>query len=137
MKRTHANDCNQKIGQKVKLQGWVHTRREHGKLIFIDLRDRSGIIQVVCTSQAKELRPEFVVEIEGEVQKRPANLINLKIETGKIEVKAEKIKILNRSKTLPFPIDTDGHDIEEEIRLKYRYLDLRRQRLKKNLELRY
>lgn len=137
MKRTQANDCNHKIGEKVKLQGWVDTRRDHGKLIFIDLRDNSGIIQIICTSQAKELRPEFVVEIEGEVQKRPSNLVNPKIETGKIEVKAEKIKILNRSKTLPFPIDTDGHDIEEEIRLKYRYLDLRRSRLKKNLELRY
>src|SRR3989344_7291987 len=136
MDRTLAVDCQGKIGQQVLLQGWVDSRRDHGGLIFIDLRDRSGIIQVVCNKQAKELRPEYVVEIEGEVKKRLSNLINPKIKTGKIEIKAQKLTILNQAQTLPFPIDTDGREIEEELRLKYRYLDLRRSRLQKNIKLR-
>ena len=136
MDRTLAVESIKKIGQKVKLQGWVDTRRDHGKLIFLDLRDRSGIIQVVCGQEAKSLRPEFVVEIEGEVNKRPKNLVNPKIETGEVEVKATKFTVLNESKTPPFPIDTDGYDIEEDLRLKYRYLDLRRKRLQKNIKLR-
>ncbi len=117
MNRTLATDCQSKIGQLVKLQGWVETRRDHGKLIFIDFRDRSGLVQVVCDKKAKELRPEYVVEVEGQVKKRPPKLVNLKIETGKIEIEAGKLTILNRSETLPFPIDTEGLDIEEEIRL--------------------
>src|SRR3989344_4866879 len=136
MDRTLAVESIKKIGQKVKLQGWVDTRCDHGKLIFLDLRDRSGIIQVVCGQEAKSLRPEFVVEIEGEVNKRPKNLVNPKIETGEVEVKATKITVLNGSKTPPFPIDTDVYDIEEDLRLKYRYLDLRRKRLQKNIKLR-
>ena len=136
MDRTLAVDCQGKIGQQVLLQGWVDSRGDHGGLIFIDLRDRSGIIQVVCNKQAKELRPEYVVEIEGEVKKRLSNLINPKIKTGKIEIKAQKLTILNQAQTLPFPIDTDGREIEEELRLKYRYLDLRRSRLQKNIKLR-
>lgn len=136
VERTLAGFTPQKIGQKVRLQGWVNTRRDHGKLIFIDLRDRSGLVQVVCSGQAKDLRQEFVIEVEGEVKKRPQNLVNPKIETGTVEIKAEKIKILNPAKPLPFPIDTEGWEIEEEVRLKYRYLDLRRPRLQKNIKLR-
>src|SRR3989344_3389883 len=112
MNRTLAIDCQDKIGQQVLLQGWVNSRRDHGSLIFIDLRDRSGIIQIVCGKEAKELRPEYVVEIEGEVKKRSPNLINTKIDTGKIEIKAKKLTVLNQAETLPFPIDTDGHEIE-------------------------
>ena len=114
MNRTLATDCQDKIGEQVKLCGWVNSRRDHGSLIFIDLRDRSGIIQIVCGKEAKELRPEFVVEVEGEVKKRSPNLINPKLKTGKIEIKAQKVSILNQAETLPFPIDTDGHEIEEE-----------------------
>lgn len=136
MERTLVVQTLKKIGQKVKLYGWVDTRRDHGKLIFFDLRDRSGLVQVVCDQKAKELRGEFVVEIEGEVNKRPKNLTNPKIETGEIEVKVSKITILNRSKTTPIPIDSDGYEVEEELRLKYRYLDLRRPRLQKNIKLR-
>jgi aspartyl-tRNA synthetase len=136
MQRTLIKETKEKIGQKVTLAGWVNSRRDHGKLIFIDLRDRSGIVQVVCGDEAKDIKLEFVIEVEGEVKKRPANLVNPKIETGTIEVKAKKIKILNQSHPLPFPIDTDGHDIEEELRLKYRYLDLRRPRLQKIIRLR-
>jgi aspartyl-tRNA synthetase len=136
MQRTLACDTIKNVGKKVKVCGWVNSRRDHGKLIFVDLRDRSGVVQIVCGKEAQELRLEFVVEVEGEVRKRPQNLVNPKIETGEIEVKATKIHILNQSKPLPFPIDTDGHDIEEEIRLKYRYLDLRRPRLQKIIHLR-
>ncbi|OGD96944.1 hypothetical protein A3E71_00835 [Candidatus Curtissbacteria bacterium RIFCSPHIGHO2_12_FULL_42_33] len=137
MVRTLALDCNKKIGQEVKLCGWVNTRRDHGKLIFIDLRDRSGIIQTVADQGTKEVRPEFVIEIEGQVARRPKELVNQKLETGEVEVKAKTIKILNQAQTLPFPIDTPGLDIEEELRLKYRYLDLRRPRLTANLKLRH
>jgi len=136
MQRTLTKETKEKIGQKITLAGWVNSRRDHGKLIFIDLRDRSGIVQVVCGDEAKDIKSEFVIEVEGEVKKRPANLINPKIETGAIEIKAKKIKILAQSNSLPFPINTDGHEIEEELRLKYRYLDLRRPRLQKIIRLR-
>jgi len=136
MERTKILDTAKKVGQIVTIYGWVQTRRDHGKLIFVDLRDISGLVQVVFGPEAKELGNEFVLEVEGEVKKRPENLINKKIETGEIEVKAKGFKILGKSKTLPFPIDTDGHEIEEEVRLKYRYLDLRRARLAKMIKLR-
>jgi aspartyl-tRNA synthetase len=136
VRRTLAQETTKKLGQKIRLCGWVSTRRDHGKIIFIDLRDRSGIVQVVAGQEAKDLRPEFVVEIIGMVRKRPKEMINPKIPTGKIEVKAEKIKTLAKAKESPFPIGTDGYEIDEELRLKYRYLDLRRPRLQKNLKLR-
>jgi len=136
MQRTLARETKDKIGQKVILDGWVNSRRDHGQLIFIDLRDRTGIIQIVCDNKAKDIKPEYVIEVEGEVKERPKNLVNPKIETGTVEVQAKKIKILAQSDPLPFPIDTDGHDIEEELRLKYRYLDLRRPRLQKIIRLR-
>jgi aspartyl-tRNA synthetase len=136
MERTKISQTPKKIGQKVKVCGWVQTRRDHGKLIFVDLRDISGIVQVVFGSEAKDLGNEFVLEVFGEVVNRPKNLVNDKIETGKIELKAQEFKILGRSKSLPFPIDTDGHEIEEEVRLKYRYLDLRRTRLQKMIKVR-
>lgn len=131
-----ALDCNQKIDKKVTLRGFVDTIRDHGKVAFLDLRDISGIIQVVVRG-AFDINCEDVVEIEGVVKKRPENLVNLNIETGKIEIQAESISIISKSQTLPFPIDNDGLDIEESLRLKYRYLDLRRARLKKNLKLRH
>lgn len=136
MQRILTRDTPKYIGKEVKIAGWVNARRDHGKLIFIDLRDRSGIVQVVCGQEAKDIKPEFVLEIDGQVAKRPPSLINPKIETGDIEVKAKNITILSRSDPLPFPIDTDGHEIEEEMRLKYRYLDLRRPRLQKIIRLR-
>lgn len=126
----------------MKVSGWVNVRRDHGKIIFIDLRDRSGLLQVVFAGNEKlrqkadKLRSEWVVSIEGTIRERPENLKNLKIKTGGIELAAEELEILNEAKTSPFPIDTDGYDIEEEPRLKYRYVDLRRQRLQKNIEIR-
>jgi aspartyl-tRNA synthetase len=128
------------LGKKVKVAGWVQTIRAHGKILFIDLRDRSGILQLVFTPEVKELykiiqkvRPEWVIGAEGTIEKRPKGQINPKIETGKIELHSSNIEIFSEAKTLPFPIDTAGYEINEEKRLKYRYLDLRRERLRKNL----
>lgn len=137
MERTLTSQTPEKVKQKVRLCGWVNTRRDHGKMVFIDLRDRSGIVQVVGDEKLGELRPGFVVEIEGLVKERPQNMINEKIPTGKIEIEVGKMTVLAKSKELPFPLETDGYEINEELRLKYRYLDLRRQRLVKNLEIRH
>ncbi|MEK7510032.1 MAG: aspartate--tRNA ligase [Patescibacteria group bacterium] len=129
--------------QRVKIAGWVHTRRDHGKIVFIDVRDREGIVQVVFTPQGKEaykfaqeVRPEWVVEIEGMVQERPEGLKNPEIATGEIEIAAERLNVFSQAKTLPFAIDGDGYEINEEKRLQYRYLDLRRPRLRRNLAMR-
>lgn len=143
MKRTLAAKTNNKTGEKVTIKGWVDTVRSHGKVIFVDLRDISGIVQVVfdpefeqAYQEAQNLRPEWVVEIEGEVSERPENMINKDLETGEIEIKAEEIKTLSKAETPPFDIYGDGYEISEKKRLKYRYLDLRRSRLKKNLKKR-
>ncbi len=131
------------LGKRIRVCGWVKTMRSHGKIIFVDLRDRSGILQIVFTPEnkqfyeiVKKLRPEWVIEVEGIVKERPEIMVNQKIETGKIELQPMAIKILSRAKTLPFSIDTSGYEIKEEHRLKYRYLDLRRPRLLRNLEFR-
>lgn len=137
MERTLAFEASKKIGHKIRLCGWVKTRRDHGKLVFIDLRDRSGFVQVVGGKDLGKLKPEYVVEIEGAVVERSKKTINPNIPTGKIEVKSEKVKILAQSREVPFPINTDGYKINEESRLKYRYLDLRRSRLINNLRLRH
>jgi aspartyl-tRNA synthetase len=124
-------------GSIVRIAGWVDTRRDHGKIVFLDIRDRGGIVQVVCTSAiAQGVKPEWVVQIEGKVQERPENLKNPDLATGDIEIAAEKLTVLTEAKTLPLPIDTDGYEIGEDIRLKYRYLDLRRKRLQRNLHVR-
>lgn len=138
MLRTLAKDTVNKIGETVLLQGWVAARRDHGKIVFLDIRDRSGIVQTVITNadDVKDVRNEFVMEITGMVQKRPERMVNPHIPTGTVEVAVEKIEILARSKELPLPIDTDGYAIGEEVRLKYRYLDLRRERLQRNIKLR-
>lgn len=132
------------VGTDVILSGWVHRRRDHGGIIFVDLRDRFGIIQIVSDpvefadahSQMDSLRPEFVVRVEGKVRTRLEGHENPNMETGEIEVVAEKIEILNPSKTPPFEIDQEK-EVGEDIRLKYRYLDLRRERLKSNIVLRH
>lgn len=144
MPRIWVAETPQKIGEEVLVAGWVATRRDHGKLIFIDLRDRSGLLQVVFRPDnesfhklADTLRPEWVVEIHGEVGERPAGMENLQIATGKIELRAKALRVLAQSKTPPFAVDTDGYEIGEESRLKYRYFDLRRVRLQRNLDLRH
>lgn len=144
MERILTSETPNKKGEKVTMAGWVHTRRDHGKIIFLDLRDRKGLIQVVITPDAKEsyetaqaVRPEWVVQIQGTIKERPDNLKNPDLSTGDIELVAEHIVVLTQAATLPLPIDTDGHEIGEETRLQYRYLDLRRTRLQKNLKLRH
>ncbi len=124
-----------KIGQEVELYGWVATIRDHKNIIFIDLRDRSGIVQVVGGPDLKQLSTEDVVYIKGLVKERPEKLINPKIATGKIEIEAKLINIISKAKPVPLPVDTDGYEIDEEIRLQYRYLDLRRPRMFRNLQL--
>ncbi len=132
------------VGTKVTLAGWVDRRRDHGNLIFIDLRDREGIVQVVfnpeisksCHKIADEMRSEYVVRVSGEVALRPPGTENPKLATGDIEVIAHNTDILNPSKTSPFYINEDI-EVDENLRLKYRYLDLRRARMKENLLLRY
>ena len=125
-----------KIGEKVLIKGWVDSVRDHGKITFIDLRDRTGILQCVGQNLPK-LTSESVVEIVGKVKNRPEKLINPDLLTGKVEIEVEKLSVLSKSKEqLPLPIDGDGLDIDEEVRLKYRYLDLRRKRLQRNLKVR-
>lgn len=138
MERILTSQVPEKIGETVKLAGWVHTRRNHGKLVFLDLRDRGGIVQVVfkTSNEVDSVRPEWVVQIEGEVKKRPENMQNSELPTGLVEIAATKLTVLSEAKPLPFPIDTTGYEIEEELRLKYRYLDLKRPRLQRNIKVR-
>ena len=132
------------IGSAVSLAGWVHSRRDHGNLIFIDLRDRWGLVQLVfhpetnpsLHGKAEKLRSEFVVGVQGKVRRRPAGTENPKISTGEIEVAVEGLEILNESPTPPFEIASDS-EISEELRLKYRFLDLRRFDMQENLRFRY
>ncbi len=136
MKRTLALESVKQVGKPVLLKGWVNSVRGHGKIIFFDLRDRSGLIQVVAENLKIELKPEHVIQVEGTVVKRSKGYTNPKLATGTVEIKPKKITILTKSKELPLPIDTDGLDIEEKVRQKYRYLDLRRSRMNHNLKIR-
>jgi aspartyl-tRNA synthetase len=134
--RILAKEIVDKVGQSVLLQGWVNSRRDHGKITFIDLRDRSGLVQLVLNKALGDARPEDVISVTGTVRERPASMVNPKIPTGSVEVEVKELTVLSRSKELPLPIDTDGYDINEEVRLKYRYLDLRRERMQRNIRLR-
>ncbi len=145
MKRTHhCGELNESfVDEEVVLNGWVNKWRDHGGLIFIDLRDRYGLTQIVFNPQvnqetyekAKNLRSEDVIAVKGIVQKRPPDALNTKLATGTIEVHVHELEILNKAKTTPFEIN-DQIEVSEEIRLKYRYLDLRRGKLQKNLIVR-
>lgn len=136
MLRTLVKDTVGKIDQKIELLGWVDTKRDHGKLTFIDLRDRTGKLQCVGFQKMGELTVESVVKIVGTVKKRPERMVNPDLETGTVEVDVESYEVINKAKELPLPVDTDGLDISEEVRLKYRYLDLRRSRMNRNIKLR-
>jgi len=142
--RLWIKDTPQHINKEITLYGWVDSRRDHGKIIFIDLRDRTGKVQVVFSPDKKEtyelsgnLRAEWVVEIKGIIKARPKSMENPKIPTGSIEIEATGLKILSQALTPPFDLSTDGKDVKEEVRLKYRYLDLRRERLSKNIIFRH
>ena len=147
--KTRTHTCGElrqdNIGQQVVLNGWVDTRRDLGGLIFIDLRDRYGLTQVVFEPSfdkeahqfAAKLRTEFVVSVEGTVRKRPPETDNPKIPTGHIDVMVKKLVILNEAQTPPFPINDDNVNASEDLRLKYRYLDLRRPSVQNNMLLRH
>src|SRR6516162_8693242 len=149
MKRTH--HCNElrpaHIGQTVTLTGWVHSRRDLGGLIFIDVRDREGRTQTVFDpsdlpkelfERAAALRSECVIRVAGKVRQRPEGTNNPKIPTGEVEIMAESLEVLNMADVLPFPVDDPevANKVNEELRLKYRYLDLRRPEMARNLRLR-
>lgn len=135
------------IGETVNLCGWVDRRRDHGGVIFLDLRDRTGIIQIVSDpqrtpgsyQQADDLRNEYVVQITGRVTQRPEESLNPRLPTGDVEIYADNIQLLNAvRKQLPFQVGTaDVEPVREDLRLKYRYLDLRRDRMSQNLQLRH
>jgi aspartyl-tRNA synthetase len=133
------------VNQRVSLAGWVHRRRDHGGVIFLDLRDRYGIVQVtVNPNLSKEtldivanVRMEWVLQVTGTVQKRPAGMENPKMQTGEVEVIAESVEVLNRARTLPFMVSGENDLPDENTRLRYRYLDLRRERMTRNMILRH
>lgn len=136
--RTNIIDTPAKVGKEVNLYGWVDSVRDHGKVGFIDLRDKTGIIQVVFYGEnykkLKDLGNEYVVHIKGLVKERGKGQENENIPTGKVEIDPSDVAVLNKSEELPIPIDTEGLDINEETRLKYRYLDLRRKRMAENIK---
>ncbi|MEK7494175.1 MAG: aspartate--tRNA ligase [Patescibacteria group bacterium] len=143
MERTYIKDLKDKIGQEVRLDGWVNIRRDHGKLIFIDLRDATGMVQMVALPNhvdahgvASTIRPEWVIEVTGNVNARPERMVNKDEQNGTIELELLSMTVLNEAQTPPFDIQSDGKEINDEIRLKYRYLDLRRPRMQNNIRTR-
>src|SRR5690606_37426249 len=132
------------VNETVILKGWVHRRRDLGELIFIDLRDQSGIVQIVFNPDyskealqiAETLRSEFVIEVKGKVIKRDPETVNPNLKTGEIEVTVSEVSILNKSKNLPFLIH-EAQDVSEDLRLKYRYIDLRREDMQRTFKIRH
>ncbi|MEX0621903.1 MAG: aspartate--tRNA ligase [Candidatus Woykebacteria bacterium] len=144
MERDLISDSAKKVEKKVVLYGFINTRRDHGKIIFLDLRDATGAVQVVATPKQQEayktattLGSEDVVKIVGKVNSRPKENVNPEITTGEIEVAAEKIELISKAAELPIPIGDEGYEIDEAVRFKNRHIDLRRERLQKNLKLRH
>ena len=142
-KRIHINKLHEYTNKEVLIAGWVHVRRDHGKLIFIDIRDATGKVQMVAVPSNKEahavaetVRPEWVIEVTGKVNKRPVKMVNPEEENGDIEIELLSMKVLNESKTPPFEINEDTSEVDEITRLKYRYLDLRTERMQHNLKIR-
>ncbi|MEK7532717.1 MAG: OB-fold nucleic acid binding domain-containing protein, partial [Patescibacteria group bacterium] len=145
MERILAVETLKQEGKRVLLKGWIHSRRDMGKVVFLDLRDRSGIVQVVCTPSELDaasqealpsIRDECVVEIEGDVKRREEKRANKNLSTGTVEILAHAVTVLNPSKTPPFELNKDTSGVGEDIRLKYRYLDLRSERPRHNIRLR-
>lgn len=144
MSRTAIGETTNLVGQTVTCAGWVHTRRDMGKIIFIDLRDRSVLLQVVFGPDKPELRAiadtlrsEFVISVTGHIKQRGAKQVNPKLATGTVEMEATELVVLNPSKTPPFDVSVDTREVNEETRLTHRYLDLRSDRMRRNLELRH
>ena len=142
-KRTHISKLSEGKGGEVVVQGWVHIRRDQGKMIFLDFRDVSGVVQGVVLPNsaamevAKTLRPEWVVEVQGKVNERPEKNKKAGVLNGDIELEILHIAVLNESETPPFPLDGDTREVDENVRLKYRYLDLRNARMQKNMKHRF
>ncbi|HEV7606021.1 MAG TPA: aspartate--tRNA ligase, partial [Steroidobacteraceae bacterium] len=142
MRSHYCGQVNEKlVGQEVTVAGWVHRRRDHGGVIFVDIRDREGLLQVVIDpdnkaqfAEAEKLRNEFVIQVRGLVRERPAGTANANLPSGKVEMLARELVTLNRSEPLPFQLD---EHVSEEVRLKYRYIDLRREDMSKRLRLRH
>ena len=133
------------VGQRVTLAGWVHRRRDHGRLIFLDLRDRDGIVQVVVRPRededsayavANEVRNEYVLRVTGEVVPRSEGTVNPDLPTGEVELIAERVEVLNTAKTPPFAVNEDTIGVDELVRMRYRYIDIRRPQMLSALELR-
>src|ERR1700693_3483261 len=142
MRSHYCGQVNQQlIGQSVTVAGWVHRRRDHGGVIFVDLRDREGLVQLVFHPETKavfeiaeKLRHEFVVRVQGLVRERPAGTVNANLASGRIEIAAVELELLNRSDPLPFQLD---ESVNEEVRLRYRYIDLRREVMSQRLRVRH
>ncbi len=145
MTRFLATEAPAQVGQTITVKGWIHARRDMGKLAFFDLRDRSGLIQIVCVPSqmdeaskelVKGIRTEWCVSFTGSVQPRQPNQVNAELPTGGVELLVHSVQILNEAKTPPFEVNQDTSNVNEELRLKYRYLDLRSERMQRNLRLR-
>src|SRR5487761_510703 len=128
MTRFFIEETTKHEGEEVLVMGWIQSRRDHGKIVFFDLRDKTGILQAVITPGQQEayeaaqvVRPEWLVRISGKVQARPEKLQNPSLATGKIELAVESLEVISESKTPPFSLEGDGYDINEELRWKYRY----------------
>ncbi len=138
--RTRTHEVTAKVGETVTVYGWINSRRDHGKITFFDLRDRWGLLQIVATEsvgpELGEIRPEWVVKIVGNVAQRPEKLVNPNIISGTVELQATSIEVIGRAATPPFQIDQDTSAVDEETRLAYRYLDLRSERMQRNLAVR-
>lgn len=140
MKRIPIRKTPQFIGKDVEIKGFITSIRDHGEILFVDLRDATGTIQLVLTKTARKketpVKEWSVISVLGKVQKRPPQMINPDLTTGEIEILVEKLQIISQAKNPPFPIEGEGYEIDENLRLKYRYLDLRRKRLSQNLKIR-
>lgn len=142
MERIYIKNLNQKVGEEVLIKGWVNVRRDQGKMVFMDMRDFSGLVQCVVLPNslaidiAKEVRTEWVLSVKGKVNKRPEKNIVAEKVNGDIEIEVLDIEVLNKSETLPFDVTEDTSAVSEDLRLKYRYLDLRSQRMQKNIRMR-
>ncbi|OHB16530.1 MAG: hypothetical protein A2431_04275 [Candidatus Zambryskibacteria bacterium RIFOXYC1_FULL_39_10] len=142
MKRTYIKDLKDQVGEEVIIKGWVSIRRDQGKMVFMDMRDMTGLIQCVvllaspAIETAKEMRTEWVLAVSGVVNKRPEKNIKAGVLNGEIELEVKNIEVLNKAETLPFDVSSDTKEINEDTRLKYRYLDLRSQRMQNNIRMR-
>ncbi|MBU6214808.1 aspartate--tRNA ligase [Patescibacteria group bacterium] len=139
MKRTHIKELKECVGHGVVIQGWVHIRRDQGKMVFLDIRDASGVVQSVILPKSeaiemgKVVREEFVVQVEGIVRERPEQNKKKDVQNGDIELEIQKLTLLNEASTPPFPLNEDTRSVDESVRLEYRYLDLRNARMQKNI----